>query len=461
MAHILDEHVQADLEHAGHVHELREDIARCVHCGFCLQACPTYLQLGMETDSPRGRIALIDAVASGRASPSPSLLEHLDLCLQCRACETACPSGVRFGSIMERGRASVVESGARPLSWWLRITALRVLLPHKRRIAAAMTMLREYERSPLRNLVRRSKLLDTLSPKLADAERTLPDVPATPFESPSQPAGLTKSVALLTGCVMPHLYPQTHAATVRVLNRLGYRVVFPEQQVCCGALNVHAGDRRTARQLARRNVDAFLSAGVEAAIVNSAGCGSTMKEYGELLAQDRVYADRAARLATMTQDVLEFVAAQQPPTLGKIKRTVTYQDSCHLVHAQKVTKAPRQIMQAIPGLELRELAAPDRCCGSAGIYSFVQRDMSARLLADKMDDVAATGATTIATANPGCMMQLESGARLRGMDTRVVHVIELLDEAMRVTPEQSAASRNGHALHAAGAETGEASHGRI
>jgi glycolate oxidase iron-sulfur subunit len=235
---------------------------------------------------------------------------------------------------------------------------------------------------------------------------------------------------MLTGCVMPHMYPRTHEATVRVLNRLGYRVVFPEGETCCGALSLHAGDAAFARELARRNIDAFVDAGVEAVIVDSAGCGSTMKEYGELLAHDAAYRERARELAAMTKDVLEFVAEHDLGELRPVRETVTYQDSCHLVHAQKVTKAPRAILAAIPELELREMAAPDRCCGSAGIYSFVQRGMSARLLSSKMDDVETTGARTIATANPGCMSQLEAGQRLRGMDGRVVHVIELLDAAM-------------------------------
>jgi glycolate oxidase iron-sulfur subunit len=236
---------------------------------------------------------------------------------------------------------------------------------------------------------------------------------------------------------MPHLYPRTHEATVRVLNRLGYRVVFPEAQTCCGALNVHGGDRRFARELARRNIDAFLAADVDAVIVNSAGCGSTMKEYGDLLVRDPDYAGRAARLSIMTRDVLEFVAEHDLGALGAVPGTATYQDSCHLVHAQRVAKAPRTILQAIPGLELREMAAPDRCCGSAGIYSFVQRDMSARLLDNKIADIAATGASTIATANPGCMLQLEAGARHHGYPARVVHVIELLDEAMQAAPAPS------------------------
>ncbi len=409
---------------------LQDGIARCVHCGFCLQACPTYLELGMETDSPRGRIALVEAMTSGRAAPTASLLGHLDLCLQCRACETACPSSVPYGRIIETARSQVMESGGAPRAWRLRATAIRQLLPHPRRLRAAMLAMRFYRRSPLRAIVRRSGVLRRLSPALAAADDGMPDVPASPFRDPPQPAGLTKTVAMLTGCVMPHLYPRTHEATVRVLNRLGYRVLFPREQTCCGALSLHGGDRRFARELARRNIDAFLAADIEAIIVNSAGCGSTMKEYGELLADDERYRDASARFVAITKDVLEFVAAHDLPDLAAVRRTVTYQDSCHLVHAQKIASAPREILRAIPGIELREMTAPDRCCGSAGVYSLVQREMSQRLLAGKIDDIAATGATTIATANPGCMMQIEAGMRQRGIAGAAVHVIELLDEAM-------------------------------
>jgi len=415
--------------HAHKAGALADDIARCVHCGFCLQACPTYLELGMETDSPRGRIALVDALRSGRAEPTAPLLRHLDQCLQCRACETACPSGVAYGRIMETVRAEVLEGERRPLAWRLRALALRQVLPHRGRIGALMAGMRAYGRSPLRRAVQRSGMLRRLAPSLAAAEASMPHV-GDGFTAPPQPERLTRSVAMLNGCVMPHLYARTHEATVRVLNRLGYRVVIAGGQTCCGALSVHAGDRRFSRELARRNIDAMLDAGIEAVIVNSAGCGSTMKEYGELLAGDAQYAARAARFATLTRDVLEFAASHELGELGPVRRTVTYQDSCHLVHAQRVTAAPREILRRIPGLELREMAAPDRCCGSAGLYSLVQRSLSQRLLDSKMDDVAATGAAGIATANPGCMMQLEAGFRARGIDGEVMHVIELLDESM-------------------------------
>ena len=405
------------------------DLAQCVHCGFCLQECPTYLQLGMETDSPRGRIHLIRAITEGRVEPTKALVGHLDLCLQCRACETACPSSVPFGRIMESGRAMLVQEGKVPFAWRLRVWALRQLFPHPRRLRALFLFLRVYQRSGFQRLVRATRLLRLLPGGLADSESLLPDVPARRFRMPKTAPG-SRRVALLTGCVMPELYPRTHEATVRVLARNGIATIAPLEQRCCGALSLHAGDRRTARELARRNIDAFLAAGVDTIVVNSAGCGSAMKEYAELLEHEPEYAKKAARFSAMVRDISEYLAALplRPPK-RPLPARVTYQDSCHLVHAQKQRSAPRELLRAIPGLELVELAAPDRCCGSAGVYSFAQREMSLRLLDDKMADIAATDAPTIATANPGCMMQIEAGLRRHKLPCRAVHVIELLDEA--------------------------------
>ncbi len=411
----------------------QEDMSRCVHCGFCLQECPTYLQLGMETDSPRGRIHLLKALTDGRVKATPSLVSHLDLCLQCRACETACPSGVPFGRIMEAGRAMIVERGGAPRAWWLRTQLLKQVLPYPKRIALLFTLLRFYQRSGLQHLIRTNRLLRFFPGGLAEAEGMLPQetTPAFTVQTPNRGSdATTKRGALLTGCVMPHLYARTHEATVRVLARNGVEVVDVPQQRCCGALSVHAGDRTTGRKLARRNIDAFLEANVDAVIVNSAGCGATLREYGELLAGDPAYAEKAGRFADSVRDITEFLAELEieAPT-APIEARVTYQDSCHLVHGQKVRSAPRQLLQSIPGLDLVEMDSPDRCCGSAGIYSFAQREMSMRLLDDKMRDIVATQASVIATANPGCMLQLETGLRRDGLDARVVHVVELLDEA--------------------------------
>jgi glycolate oxidase iron-sulfur subunit len=420
---------------AGQAGPRPEDISRCVHCGYCLNYCPTYVDLGLETESPRGRIHLIDALSQGRIKPGRAVLEHLDLCLQCRACETACPSGVSFGRIMEGARTQVVAAGRSPLGWRLRSIVLRWTLPHPRLLRLLAVLLRLYQRSGLQSLVRRTRLLWLLPFHLRHLEQLLPPVagrfftPASAGANPDASDG-ARRVALLTGCVMPFFYPQTHEATVRVLERLGYQVVVPKEQVCCGALFVHGGDHRTARRLARRNIDVFLAAGVEAVVVNAAGCGSTLKEYGELLADDPEYADKAAHFSSLVKDITEFlVELPFQEGLGRLERRVTYQDSCHLAHAQRITAPPRQILGAIPGLELVEMENADRCCGSAGIYNVTQREMSSRILADKMRAVAATGASLVVTANPGCMLQLEAGLRLHGLQGTVAHVVEVLDEA--------------------------------
>jgi glycolate oxidase iron-sulfur subunit len=408
----------------------QEDLARCVHCGFCLQACPTYLQLGLENDSPRGRIQLAKALVEDRIEVTPSVALHFDLCLACRACETACPSGVPYGRIIEGARALVQASEKRPTSWRLRSIALRLMFSRPWRLRLAFGLLRAYQSTPLAGLVR------WLLPRgLRQREQMLPRLPKRAFEpqAVTEPAEERKAtVVMLDGCVMPLAYPDTNAATVRVLARNGCRVLVPAQG-CCGALHLHNGDPEAARQLARRNIDSFLATGADAIIVNSAGCGSTMKEYGDLFEHDAKYAAKAREFAAKVKDVAEFLVELpfEAPAAG-IEARVTYQDSCHLAHAQRIRGAPRQLLRSIPGVELVELATPDRCCGSAGIYNLTQTGMSRLILADKMADVQTTGCEVIATANPGCMLQLELGVRLHGSgadDAEVVHVIELLDRA--------------------------------
>ncbi len=415
--------------HTAHEHLSAEDLSRCVHCGFCLQACPTYLITGMEAESPRGRIQLAKALAEDVIEVTPKVAAHFDLCLQCRACETACPSGVPYGRIMEGARATVQESAARPRSWQLRTTVMRQLLAAPWRLRVAFGALRLYQRTPIATLARR-----LLPRRLREMEQMLPRLPEAPYEAAEVAAeaqGQQKAtVALLNGCVMPLTYPQTHEASVRVLARNGCRVLVPGAQGCCGALHVHNGDLEAARMLARRNIDAFLASGVDYIAVDSAGCGSTMKEYGTLFANDRAYAEKASQVAARVRDVTELlveIGFEAP--VGHVDETVTYQDSCHLVHAQRVRSAPRQVLRSIPGLRLVEMKTPDRCCGSAGIYNLTQTEMSRQLLQNKMDDALATGCDVIATANPGCMLQLELGVRLRDGNQDVVHVVELLDQA--------------------------------
>ena len=402
------------------------DLAQCVHCGLCLQSCPTYLVTGYEAESPRGRIHLIQALNEGRVQPNAAYTQHLELCLVCRNCESVCPSGVPFGRIMEAGRAQLYERTRLPLGQRLfRRLAFRELLPHPARLRAVFGALLMYQRSGLQRLVRASGLLPG---PLRQAEELLPELPA-PFVPRWEvyPAeGTTRyRVGLFTGCVMPLVYGPVHAATVRVLRHNGCEVHVPTNQVCCGALNVHGGEREMMRQLARQNLRAFLGRGLDAIVVNSAGCGSTMKEYAELLG-----GPEASEFARLTRDVTEFLASIElvPPT-RRVERAVTLQESCHLVHAQRVKLAPRQLLGMIPGLELRDMAHPDLCCGSAGLYMLTQQAMATRLLEDKMREVRSTGARTIVTANPGCMMQLQRGLAMAGLDGEVRHVIELLDEA--------------------------------
>jgi glycolate oxidase iron-sulfur subunit len=421
-----------------HIHEFKqtigprdEDLARCVHCGFCLQACPTYVITSLETESPRGRIQLAKSLAHGEIEATPNVVAHFDLCLQCRACETACPSGVPYGRIIEGARALVQSRDDRPRSWRLRAMALRFLFATPWRLRLAFGGLRLYQRTPLAGLVRRF-----LPMRLRRMEAMLPRLPARAFDPPevaALPAGTPRgSVALLSGCIMSITHPHTHEATVRVLARNGFRVLVPKSQGCCGALHVHNGDPEAARALARRNIDAFLASGADYIVVNSAGCGSAMKEYGELFENDPRYAAGARDFVTRCRDITELLdeAGFEAPS-GRVDSRVTYQDSCHLVHAQRIREAPRNILRAIPGVEIVEMATPDRCCGSAGIYNLTQTEMSRSLLDLKMDDVLATGCDVIGTANPGCMLQLDLGVRLRDGSQEVVHVVELLDRAYR------------------------------
>jgi glycolate oxidase iron-sulfur subunit len=308
-----------------------------------------------------------------------------------------------------------------------------VLLPRPRGLRMMATALRAYQRMPVAWPLRRSGLLKRLSPRLANAEAQLPRLSERFFSADAivYPAVGERRlrVGFFTGCVMPYLYAGVHEATLRVLRRNGCEVVVPADQRCCGALNVHSGERRRARELARANVRAFLAAGVDAVVVNAAGCGSTLKEYGELLRDDP---ELGRRFSALVKDVNELLAGLGlAPGLGRLERTVTLQESCHLVHAQRVRAAPRELLAAIPGLKLVDMARPDMCCGSAGSYSLVQPEMSSELLERKMKDVRSSGAETIVTANPGCLLQLEYGGRAFGPRLPVKHVVELLDEAYR------------------------------
>jgi glycolate oxidase iron-sulfur subunit len=401
------------------------DLSKCVHCGLCLQHCPTYIETGLETESPRGRLYLMRALSEGRIDPTPNVTGHLDQCLQCRNCEAVCPSGVPYGRIMEAARSHILQSDKAPPQWRLRALFLREVVAKPSRLRLLASALRMYQASGARSLA------ETV-PLLRDRAALVPGIGRRPFTKTgvlARPEGRPAvRVGFLTGCIMPLAYGRVHRATVRVLARNGCEVVAPPSQACCGALHAHNGDRRTARSLARRNIEAFLQANVDAIVVNSAGCGAAMKEYRDLLPGD----ERARGFSALVKDVHEFLLdlPLEPPT-GRLDIAITVQDSCHLAHAQRLARAPRDILAQIPGLRVVDMAHADRCCGSAGVYSLTQPGMSLELLDSKMADVKSTGAGVIATANPGCMAQLEAGVRRHALTGRVVHVIELLDEAYR------------------------------
>jgi len=412
------------------------DLDRCVHCGLCLNACPTYRELGVEMDSPRGRIYQMVQVAEG-GPIGDSYREHIDLCLACRGCESACPSGVQYGRLVEAARAEIENNTVRPWpSRILRDLVFRKLLPSPVLLTAAGAALYVYQVSGLQKLVRVSGLTKLLGP-LGEREALTPAAQIPFFfrqiglNFPAEGKRRYR-VAMMAGCIANISFARLNEATVRVLQKNGCEVVTPVGQTCCGALHVHAGIRDMARKLARQNIDAVLSDkdGFDAIITNAAGCGSTLKEYDELFEHDPVYFERARKFKSLMKDVTEFLAGiELNRDMKPVDATVTYQDSCHLAHGQKIRNAPRQLLRAIPGLTFREMPLSDICCGSAGIYNVLHTGLSMAILEKKMANVKIAQAQIIATANPGCMIQLEAGVRKWGRGERVAHVVELLDEA--------------------------------
>jgi glycolate oxidase iron-sulfur subunit len=410
------------------------DLDRCVHCGLCLNACPTYRELGLEMDSPRGRVYQMVQVANG-APITPSYEEHIGLCLACRGCESACPSGVPYGRMVEDARYQIEAQVKRGrAATWLRGLVFHRVLPSPRALAIAGTMLYLYERMGLKALMRVLASVK-LAGRLGEIAQLAPSAdPPFFFDQVGKtfPAeGVQRyRVAFLAGCIANITFARLNEATVRVLRKNGCEVVIQAGQGCCGALHLHSGLREDARKLARRNIDALRDGGFDAIITNAAGCGSTLKEYGELLADDPAYAAKAQEFSGLMRDVTEFLAGiELNREMKPVDAVVTYQDSCHLAHGQRVRSAPRKLLAAIPGLQLREMRGADICCGSAGIYNVVQNEMAMQILGSKMKSVNATDASVIATANPGCMLQLQAGVRMQGKEQKVVHVVELLDRA--------------------------------
>ncbi|HMD71590.1 MAG TPA: heterodisulfide reductase-related iron-sulfur binding cluster [Bryobacteraceae bacterium] len=415
------------------------DLDRCVHCGLCLDACPTYRELGLETDSPRGRIRLMAEVSEG-APMTPGYLEHIGLCLACRGCETACPSGVRYGRMLEDARERIETKGSRGrLAGWARKLFFDRVLQSRAHMTLAGTALYLFEASGMKALMRAVASLKLLG-VVGDLVQVAPSIDPPFFFSqigktfPAQ-GERQHRVAFLAGCLANFAFARLNEATVRVLQKNGCEVVVPSGQGCCGALHLHAGLREGARALARRNVDALLGGEYDAIITNAGGCGTTLKEYGELLADDPAYAARAREVAGRVRDVTEFLASiELNPAMKRLDAVVTYQDSCHLAHAQHIRSAPRRLLTSVPGVTLEELRGADECCGSAGIYNAVHSGMAMRVLKSKMEAVNATGASIVASSNPGCMLQLQAGVRLHGTGQKVMHVVEILDQAYRKEP---------------------------
>jgi glycolate oxidase iron-sulfur subunit len=400
-----------------------------------LNHCPTYKLWGLEADSPRGRIRQIVLVDQGRLPLGDSFVKHIDQCLDCRACETACPSGVEYGKLVEAARAQIERNYRRPFfSRVSRDFVFRGLLPYPRRIALLARLLFVYQRSGLQFLARATGILRLLG--LADREKLLPPIDREFFFSKlgrTYPAlGHRRArVALFAGCVAQVSFSALHEATIRVLNANGCEVVVPAGQTCCGALAAHAGVRDVARSLARTNLDVFLGDEFDAVITNAAGCGSTLKEYEHLFASGTTEQGKAHAFRQKMRDVTEFLAdLGLSARLTALPMRVTYQDSCHLLHGQKVREAPRKLLRAIPGLELVEMAMADYCCGSAGSYNVTETQTSLALLAEKMKHARATNAPVIVTANPGCLLQMRAGAEIHKTGQEVVHVMELLDRAL-------------------------------
>ncbi len=412
----------------------RIDLDRCVHCGLCLNACPTYRDLGLEMDSPRGRVYQMVQVAEG-APLSHSYVEHIGLCLACRGCESACPSGVPYGRMVEDARAALEAQARRG---WLVEKLRRWMFIGVLESRAALTILGAaaylFEASGVKRLLRafaRLKLLGRLGDWIQLAPSAEPPFFFSQIGKTFPAEGRQRRrVAFMAGCIANVAYARLNEATVRVLQKNACEVAIPRGQGCCGALHLHSGLREEARKLARRNIDAVLDGGFDAIVTNAAGCGSALKEYGELLADDPEYAGRARRFSALVRDISEFLVANVlNHEMGWLDATVTYQDSCHLAHGQKIRSAPRELLAAVPGLAFREMPLSDVCCGSAGIYNVVHNEMAMRVLARKMESVNATGAQIVATANPGCILQLQAGVRLHGSGQRVMHVVEILDEA--------------------------------
>ena len=411
----------------------------CVHCGFCLPSCPTYVLWGEEMDSPRGRIDLMKQALSGEPM-SDSMVQHWDACLGCMACVTACPSGVQYDKLIDTTRGQIERNHTRTLPDQALRGMIFALFPHPRRLRAISVPLKVYQRLGMDKLVRRTGLLERFVPQLAAMEALAPPLGRRTELPAVVPARGEKraTVGMLTGCVQGEFFPDVNAATARVLAAEGCEVVIPRVQGCCGALSAHNGREDEAMGYARGIIDVFEAADVELVVVNAAGCGSTMKEYADLLRDDPDYAERAERFSKAVLDVAELLVELGPVAeRHPLEVTVAYHDACHLAHAQGVRSQPRQLLRGIPGVELKEIPEGEVCCGSAGIYNILFPEPARELGDRKAANIASTGAALLVTANPGCLMQVASGLKRAGADIGMAHTVQVLDASINGDPVES------------------------
>lgn len=415
----------------------------CVQCGYCLPVCPTYESMGKETHSPRGRINLVKMAAEGKVDAA-QLAEPIDLCLGCRNCETVCPTNVQYGAIWESAKEAVEQERKRP---WpvkaFRTLLFRCVFPTRALMRLIGDGLWAYQKSGLRWLAHKLGILRLLPERLRAFEAITPAV-ASPVRRRSRrhfrreaaaSAGTAKgTVAFFSGCIMDEMFHRTNRRTVALLKKAGYEVVIPKVQTCCGALQSHAGERRVAKALAKRNIEAFERAGADAIVQNAGGCGAMLAEYDELLADEPVWRERAARFVRNVRDVSELLAAHDWEWRRPVNEIVTYQPSCHMTNVQRITEEPLDLLTRIPGITYKQMARPEQCCGSAGIYNLLHFNEATDILDIKMARTAETEATTIVTTNPGCLLQMKLGVRREGLSdrVRVVHLVDLVAEAMAI-----------------------------
>ncbi|AZB72649.1 (Fe-S)-binding protein [Synechococcus elongatus] len=410
----------------------------CVHCGFCLSDCPSYRVLGRETDSPRGRVYLMDSLKQGRIELTDTVVEHFDSCLGCLACTSACPSGVQYDQLIDQMRQRIAQEHQRPWPEALWRKLLFTFLPYPQRLRPILRLGQIYQSSGLQAWVNRQPLLQKF-PQLAAASALLPPLSESSFRDdwptvlPAQ-GDRRFRVGLLLGCVQRLFNPEVNAAAVRVLQANGCEVVIPPQQGCCGAVAHHQGEMQQAQDLARAVITSFEAENLDAILVTASGCGHTLKHYGDILANDPEWSDRAQKLADRVQDVQEFLAnvglTTELQPLQDAPLAIVYQDACHMLHGQKICNQPRQLLQQIPGVELREPVDAQLCCGSAGIYNLVQPEIAAELGQQKARSLAATGAQVIASANIGCYVQIQRHLREQGLNLPILHPLQLLDQAI-------------------------------